>query len=219
MTSDTQLLDGWANGDEACGRMLVERYYGALLRFFRAKVASGADDLVQDTFLALVKSRDQFRADASFRSFLFGTARNKLRMHYRQRRRKDDRVDFGSHSVIDLGASPSGVLAHQTEKRLLLEGLRRIAVDDQILIELYYWEKLTGPELADVLDLGEPAVRSRLHRAKKRLADALHTIAESPGLLQSTLDDIEAWARRAGELADRERIERDRQRPVSHDDS
>lgn len=107
----------------------------------------------------------------------------------------------------------------QTEKRLLLEGLRRIAVDDQILIELYYWEKLTGPELADVLDLGEPAVRSRLHRAKKRLADALRTIAESPGLLQSTLDDIEAWARRAGELADRERIERDRQRPVSHDDS
>ena len=35
-----------------------------------------------ETFLALVRSRDSYRAEATFRSFLFGTARNVLRMHY-----------------------------------------------------------------------------------------------------------------------------------------
>ena len=168
----------------------------AVFRFFRAKVSTEVDDLAQQTFLSLLESRATFRGDSSFRSYLFGIARNVLRHHYRRRSRKEDRIDLGTHSVVDLGASPSAHLAHEGERRLLLEGLRRLPVDDQIVIELYHWEGLSGPELAEVLELTEPAVRSRLHRAKARLCTTMEQIATSEGVLRSTLSDFEGWAAR-----------------------
>jgi RNA polymerase sigma factor (sigma-70 family) len=200
--TDAELLASWASGDDRAGKALLERHYVATFRFFRAKVDAEIDDLVQQTFLGLLESRGGWRGDSSFRSYLFGIARNVLRHHYRRRGRKEGRIDFGTHSVIDLGASPSAFLAEKGERRLLLEALRRLAVDDQIVIELYHWEGLSGPELALVLELTEPAVRSRLHRAKARLAKAMEEIARSEGMLQSTLTSFDEWAVRVRELLD-----------------
>jgi RNA polymerase sigma factor (sigma-70 family) len=200
VSTDHELLDGWATGDERAGKQLVERHYVAVFRFFRAKGTSEIDDLVQQTFLGLLEARRRYRGDSSFRCYLFGIARNVLLHHYRRRYRKEDRIDFGTQSAVDLGASPSALLAEKGERRLLLEGLRRLPMDDQIVIELYHWEALTGPELAKVLELTEPAVRSRLHRAKARLAETMEQIARSEGFLQSTLADLDGWAARLRDL-------------------
>jgi RNA polymerase sigma factor (sigma-70 family) len=200
--ADAELLAGWASGDERAGKALLERHYVAVFRFFRAKVGAEVDDLVQQTFLGLVESHAGWRGESSFRSYLFGIARNVLRHHLRRRGRKEGRIDFGTHSVIDLGASPSAALAEKGERRLLLEALRRLPVDDQILIELYHWEALSGPELAEVLELTEPAVRSRLHRAKARLAKAMEEISRSEGMLQSTVTGLDEWASRVRQLLD-----------------
>ena len=201
MQSDRELLDAWVGGDESSGRRLVERYYTSVHRFLRAKVATEVEDLVQETFLALSRNRDGFREEATFRAYLFGTARNVLRTYYRRRKRKEGKLDFGSRSAVDLGTSPSAAVVAKSEKRLLLEGLRRIPVDDQIVVELFHWEELTAGEIADVLEIGERAVRSRLHRARERLAEAVKKIAASPELLESTLGNLEGWAARARELA------------------
>jgi RNA polymerase sigma factor (sigma-70 family) len=200
--ADAELLASWASGDERAGKALLERHYVAVFRFFRAKVNIEIDDLVQQTFLGLVESQAKWRGDSSFRSYLFGIARNVLRHHYRRRERKEGRIDFGTHSVVDLGASPSAFLAEKGDRRLLLEALRRLPVDDQIVIELYHWEALRGADLARVLELTEPAVRSRLHRAKARLAKAMEEIARSEGMLQSTATGLEEWAVRVRELLD-----------------
>jgi RNA polymerase sigma-70 factor (ECF subfamily) len=196
---DRELLDRWAAGDSRSGKALVSRHHASIYRFFRAKASSEIDDLVQETFLALVKARGAFRAESSFRSYLFGTARNVLRQHCRRRGRKEDRIDLGTCSAIDLGASPSEALADKAEKQLLLAALRRIPVDDQIVIELYHWEELTATELAEVLGASEAAIRSRLHRAKERLAAAVRQLASSPRVLESTLGDMEGWARQVRE--------------------
>jgi RNA polymerase sigma factor (sigma-70 family) len=195
VTSDRQILERWVAGDQTAGQTLVQRHYAAMFRFFRAKAPADVEDLVQQTFLALVSGAAGFRGDASFRSFLFGTARNVLLHHWRRRHRKEDPIDFGTQSVVDLGASPSELLADKAEQRLLLEALRRIPVDDQIVIELYHWEDLTGPEIAQALGISEPAVRSRLHRAKARLTKRMAAIARSATVLQSTLTNLEGWAR------------------------
>jgi RNA polymerase sigma-70 factor (ECF subfamily) len=194
MEPDRELLDRWAAGDDRAGAQLFERHHTAVVRFFRAKGILEVEDLVQETFLELTRGRERFRAESSFRAFLFGTARNILRGYFRRRRRKEGNIDFGTHTVVDLGASPSAVLADRAEKRLLLEGLRRLVVDDQIVIELYMWESMTAPELAEVLGLTVHAVRSRLFRAKQRLREHVQALAESPDVLQSTLTSLEAWA-------------------------
>jgi RNA polymerase sigma factor (sigma-70 family) len=83
--TDLELLASWRDGDTKAGNALFDRYFDALFRFFRNKVQEGAEDLVQQTFLALVQSRDRFRGDSSFRTYLFTAARSKL-YNYLERR-------------------------------------------------------------------------------------------------------------------------------------
>lgn len=194
MATDFELLDAWGDGDQRAARELFDRYYRPVFRFFRNKVDRSIEDLVQETFLGCVQGRERIGRDASFRAYLFGTARNVLSQHFRRRRVREDRIDFGTDSVHDLGAGPMTILARRGEHRLLLEALRRIPIDAQIVIELYHWEQLTGPELAAVLGLTEPAVRSRLHRARARMREEVERIGAEPALLQSTLSDLDGWA-------------------------
>ena len=65
-----------------------------MFRFFEHKCRGEADELTQQTFLACVKGRDQFRGDSSFRTYLFTIPRHELYAHLR-RLKRDERVDFG----------------------------------------------------------------------------------------------------------------------------
>jgi RNA polymerase sigma factor (sigma-70 family) len=195
MHSDFDLLDAWAAGDKQAAKELIDRHFAALFRFFRNKVDQGVEDLVQDTLLACIQARERFRREASFRTYLFATARNVLFGHYKKLRRTNERLDFLSVSAVDLGPSPSSVAVHKAEQRLLLEAIRRIPLDYQIVLELYHWEGLTGPQLAEVLELTEAALRSRLHRAKQELRRQMEALAESGEVLESTWMNLEEWAR------------------------
>lgn len=194
VSTDLELLDAWADGDKSAANELLKRHFRSVYRFFRNKISDGVEDLVQQTFLACVESRDRFRREASFRTFLFATARNILFKEYRRRRRHDDRIDFTMRTAVDLAPSPSSVIAKKAEERLLLEGLRNIPLDYQVALELYLWEGLSGKELAEVLGLSEDGARSRIHRAKAALKKQLEALADSAERLESTLSDLDGWA-------------------------
>lgn len=191
--TDDELLAAWRDGDRKAGNELFQRHFESVRRFFVNKVDREIEDLVQRTFTGCVESRERFEGRSTFRTFLFAVAHNVLREHFRQKRR-DARVDDDERSVVDLGAGPSSLLADRREQRLLLEGLRRIPISFQVALELYYWEKLTGAELGEVLGVPENTARSRLRRAKELLSAALETIEKSKDLLQSTTADLDGWA-------------------------
>ena len=135
--TDLDLLASWRDGDAKAGNALFDRYFDALFRFFRNKVQDGAEDLVQQTFLALVQSRDRFRGDASFRTYLFTAARSKL-YNYLERRGRDGVIDYGVTSCEDLGISPSAMVGRDEQHKHLLLALRQLPVDMQVALELYY---------------------------------------------------------------------------------
>lgn len=196
MESDFELLEGWRTGDENAGRELFARYFDSVYRFFRNKVDDAAEDLTQQTFMGLVQSRDRFRGDASFRTYLFMIARKRLYSHLRKNRRRSDPVEFHSTSVADLGlVSPSRAVAARQEQQLLLQALRRLPIEMQVALELFYWEELTVNEIAEVLETPVGTVKSRLQRARARLDQVIAELAESEDLLKSTMDNFEMWAR------------------------
>lgn len=195
MDDDFELLDAWKGGDKAAGNALFQRHFDSVCRFFRNKVGEGVDDLIQRTFLACVESRDSFRKEASFRTYLFTLARNELYAHFKRSHRQRERVDPLVTSVHDLGPSPTALVAQKKEQRLLLEALRRIPVDHQITLELYYWEGMSAAQLGRVLDTPEGTIRTRIRRAKSLVEAALRDLDASPEQLRSTLADIEGWAR------------------------
>lgn len=177
MIADVALLERWRAGDTAAGEMLFERYFDAVVRFFRNKLADATDDLVQRTFLACVEGRDRLREDASFRSYLFGVAHNLLRKHF-QARAIDGAIDFTARSVFDLGPSPSSVIARTQAEQILLEALRRIPIDHQCALELHYWEELTAAEIADATGVPLGTAKTRLRRGRELL---LEKVAELTG--------------------------------------
>jgi RNA polymerase sigma-70 factor (ECF subfamily) len=190
---DMGLLSSWRAGDKDAGRALLERHFRGVFAFFRSKVGQGASDLAQQTFLDAVEARDRIDERRSFRAYLFGIARNRLFTHFRGE--KWATLPFGEQSVEALTRSPSAVWAEQEQQRLLLTALRRLPLDHQIAVELFYWEGLSGAEIAEVLGIAPGTVRSRLTRAREALRDELGRLATSPEALQSTLTDLERWAR------------------------
>jgi RNA polymerase sigma-70 factor (ECF subfamily) len=195
MSEDLELLQKWSEGDSSAGNQLFNRHFDAICRFFANKVSEDVDDLIQKTFLACVEGKERFRGDSSFRSYLFGVARNVLRRYYRDKRYQKIRYDELESSVHDLSPGGSLLIAEKREQELLLHALRRLPIDHQITLELYYWENLSGRELGEVLGIPEGTVRGRIRRAKQLLEEQLETLSADPKVLQSTMANLEGWAK------------------------
>lgn len=204
--SDKQLLAAWRAGERRAGSTLFERHFASVCRFFRNKVSpSEVEELVQGTFTAAVEGRDRFREEASFRTYLFAIAVNLLRAHFRRsaKARARDGGDVDGQSIADMGESPSAALAAKGETQLLLHGLRRIPLEAQVILELYYWEQIKGRELAALLGVKLDTARSRLRRAKRRLADEIARLEATPSEIESTVSNLDSWAAKLREQLQR----------------
>ncbi len=197
VSTSEQLFQQWAEGDARAGSELFDRHFAELFRFFRNKAPEAVEDLIQETFLACVRSRATFRGDASFRTYVFTIARHELYAHFERTRRRVGDTELGSLSVADLGTSPSLALVKRRDLNLLLRALRALPLDLQVALELHYFEELDGPDIAAILGVPEGTVRSRLRRAKDIMRETLATAA-APGdeeALSASQSDLDGWAR------------------------
>jgi len=196
VVGDFELLDAWCAGDQGAGNTLFGRHFDALVRFFFNKVEQAeCEDLVQRTLLACVSSKTRFRRHSSFRTFLFGIARNELLMFYRTLGQRPD-TNFSTHSVADLGTSPSANVAREQEHALLLDALHRLPVDTQMLIELHYWEDLDAAALAELFEIDPTTVRTRLHRARARLRQLIAELEQSAPLRELAFEGLSSCGAR-----------------------
>lgn len=203
---DYELLAAWRSGDDRAGNELVRRHFSSVSRMFRHKVAAdGADplpDLLQKTFLGCVESRDRVPDGLPFRVYLLGIARRVLAQHFREAMSPRVATALLDDPLASL-ASPSRLVAAKQEERLLLRALRGLALDLQLVVELFYWEQLTTEEVGHVLDVPAGTVKSRLHRAKAALREAVERLAPNDAVARSTIGDLEGWARSLQRYMDR----------------
>ncbi|HZJ62892.1 MAG TPA: sigma-70 family RNA polymerase sigma factor [Kofleriaceae bacterium] len=201
---DHELLKRWQGGDAAAGELLVERYFDRIYWFFQSKLDAEADELVQSTFLACLAAKDRFRGESSFRTFLYGIARNQLFAALRGRGRAAEHIDLEQSSIADLVSTPRTRLERNQEYERLVGQLRRLPVEQQTLLELHYWGDVGISELAQIFEAPEVTIRSRLHRARNALRELLQA---EPGLPEAfdggapdatgvSLDAMDGWARR-----------------------
>ncbi len=193
MADDGHMLELWRAGDAEAGNRLFERHFDGIYRFFANKVGEDATDLVQRTFLACIEGQHRFEGRSSFRTYLFAIARHELFGHWR--RRRSEEIDASLTSIAALDDSPSRVLVKRFEERLLLEGLRSIPLDLQVVLELRYWEEMTMEEIAEVVGVPVGTAKSRMRRAREALASAMASLEEDPARVEATLQDLDGWAR------------------------
>jgi RNA polymerase sigma factor (sigma-70 family) len=190
---DDELLARALAGDDEAWAELVGRLWAPVRRFFLNKVGDDADDLVQATFERLMEARARFEGRSTFRAFVFGIAHRVLLEHVR-RKTRNAHAELHEVSVAAMSPGITSLLRHRADERVLLEALREITLDHQVVLELFYWEDMADSEISAVLEINVHTVRSRLKRARDSLRVVVARL-ENGRALPSTSADLDRWAR------------------------
>lgn len=212
---DRELLERWQAGDRVAGNELVRRRFGEITWFFRNKVCNESDvpDLVSQTFLGCLQAAEGFRGETSVRRFLYRVANNVLYAYIRKKsKRAREQLDFARVCVHDLDPrSPSSIIMRRREGQAFVQSLRQIPIDDQVVLELKFFDGLSGREIGEVLRVPEGTVRGRLARGLERLRQEVAAqLRAHPAATDDagvSIEDLERWAedvrqRRRAELED-----------------
>ena len=173
---DIALLDRWCSGSHEAGDQLLRRCFGPLYRFFVNKVGDATDDLVQQTLVTCIKHRERMLEYGGFRSYLFRIARSRLYDYVRAQQRRENRIVPGVSNISQRplsAASFTSIVAQDRATSAVLEALRQLPLDQQVVVELHYWEGLSTGEIGTFLDIAQGTVKSRLRRAREALEVSL----------------------------------------------
>lgn len=172
-----------AHGDGLVMEELVVLHQAAVYRFARSLTTNDADaeDVLQHTFVAAMRHGVSYRGLASLRSWLLRIARNEaMRIN-----KLDNRVDADASEDLALlgqeagwgSESPEALLQLAQERQRLDRAMASLPGGLQQILVLRDLEQIRGDEVADILGLSVAAMKSRLHRARLRLAQALRRAA------------------------------------------
>ncbi len=207
--AQTEEVAAWMRGEAGADQALVRRYYSGVRRFFDLRCATAADDLTQQTFLALIEAKARFEGRSKFKTFLFGIAHKQLLRHLQGQAQGPRARRYGTESGE--ATSLSMVAVRKQEHQLMLMALTQLPVPMQVLIELYYWEDMSLAEIATVVDANPSTVGSRLARARELLRENIAAMTRPGPLRDRLLQDLEAWSRALGPVtADANRDRRNR---------
>lgn len=171
---DELLVDRFLVGDRGAFDALVRRYQDPIHRFVTWSIGGDeADDAAQDVFVEVYRSLASWRRRSTFRTWLYGVARNVCRNHARRGAARSH--IHGGIDVDDLpGASnPYLRVAQSDANALLLAAIARLPPEQRVTLMLRAWEGLPYDEIAVVTDVPLGTVRSRLHTARRTLAAAI----------------------------------------------
>lgn len=196
-SAEHELLVRWQAGDNEAGGALIDAKYPWAVRFFRNKVASIEDeaDLVQQTFARLVESRDRIRDPQRMDGFVFTIARNVLFEYIRrQYKARKEEADFASVCVAELdNASPTTMVHLRQQLGAVVRGLRGILLEDQILLELRFFESATAARIAMLTGIPRGSVDRRMAAALTRLRNVLG--AHSAAGEVPNQQELDGWVR------------------------
>lgn len=179
MIPDPDLLSRTASGDSEAFEAFVSLHREAVWRFARAlsREEATAEDVLQETFVAAWRGAGAFRGEGSALGWLLGIARHAVYRQYRTRAGQPDRLE----SLAELGEAAGWGAEPDPLERLATEdevrrALGRLPVEDRELLVLREVEGLGNEACACLLNLGLPALKSRLHRARLRFAAQLRGV-------------------------------------------
>jgi RNA polymerase sigma-70 factor (ECF subfamily) len=175
---DPTLAARFARAEDGAFEAVVARYHPRIHRLAYRLLgwsAADADDVVQEVFLAALRSAGKFRGQSSLGTWLTTITLNQCRTHRRgllARLRLITR--FSSTATPRKEAPPADVPAADADAFAHVQSaLRHLSPRDREIIVLHYLEQHSVDQIAALLNLTRGAVDVRLHRARKRVREVL----------------------------------------------
>lgn len=189
---DLPLVHRWRGGDLRAFGELVRRHqrkvFGLLTRMLGDR--DDAEDAVQETFLNLHRHGHRFRSESRFSTFVYRVAVNAaLNRRRSQGRRRAHLEEFASGQAIGqaLPTSPRGpedAIGGGEVKERVQRCLQSLPEALRAPVVLYDIEGLSYGEIAEILEIAEGTVKSRIHRARHALRAQLADLARELGAAQ-----------------------------------
>jgi RNA polymerase sigma-70 factor, ECF subfamily len=173
--SDERLMLAFSQGSSEAFTELFSRYKQPIYGFFRRRVAESthAEELTQETFLALLRAATRYQPRALFRTYLYAIGFKILRAHHRK-------AAFRATFFGQRNSAPDPSKSDSTESGLWVRrAVEKLEPIDREILLLREFEQLSYTEIADLLQLPLNTVRSRLFRARTALRNLLEP-ASSP---------------------------------------
>ena len=181
LDADAQLVERCLSGEDAAWEDLVKahtrRVYSICFRFTSSDAE--AQDLTQDVFLRVFKNLASFRSgEGLFVVWLTRLTRNLLIDHYRRTRLDRATESLDEHAVMleESTATDSrteGMLAGREASEMLQAALQKLSPELRETVILRDIEEMEYREIAQVLNVPEGTVKSRLNRGRAELARVL----------------------------------------------
>ena len=166
MISDEALMLEFQRGSREAFEELFARYREPLYGFFRRRLASKdrAEDLAQETFLAVIRAAVRYEPRAMVKTYLYGIALKLLAAERRKLSGNEPQLE-PEHEPVHENASDETVWVRQA--------LEKLEAGEREILMLREYEQLNYAEIAELLRLPVNTVRSRLFRARMALKDFL----------------------------------------------
>lgn len=162
------LIEQICAGDESASQTLLNFYKGRIFSYIYRMVRNyhDAEDLTFDTFIKCFKNLPKFDTSKKFTTWLFTIAHNTTLDFFRKNKQEYEYFDETHPAPDDL------VKEFQKKRKMerIEKCLERLAPVDRELVILFHREEHTYEEISEILDLPITTIKTRLHRARKKLA-------------------------------------------------
>jgi len=169
--SDTVLMTKVRDGDLDKLGLLFERYKRPLYGFFYGmnREQELSEDLVQNTFLRILKYKHLFRGEGDFKAWMFHIARNVNIDHHRKNRikAKDDVDDW--HEKLGHHEHRSAEMQQDEEKQMLSMAMDRLPEEKREILLLSKYQEKKYQEIGEILGCTESTVKVKVFRALQEL--------------------------------------------------
>lgn len=175
MLSDEALYEALLNGDLRAFDTLYERYERHLFGFIRKHLVDvhEAEDVLHETFMAILRDRAGARAARSLRAWIFQVARNLCLNRQRSARRATQALEKEARTSDEMSPGPERALEDHQAQDALRHAVARLPIE---LGELYSLrtQGMSYSEMADVLGIPLGTVKSRMHQLVNHLREEMH---------------------------------------------
>lgn len=178
---DTALMLRYRDGDVVAFEMLYQRHKNALYRYLvrLCHHRDTAEDIFQDVWGKIIKSRQNYRPTAKFSTFLYRVAHNCFIDHIRRNKRHSQIVDVEPDNQPDPGEQPETLAERSLAKRRLVAALRELPEEQRDVFLLHEEAGLNLDQIASVTGANRETAKSRLRYAVRKLRVAIDEPAET----------------------------------------
>ncbi len=174
--TDAERIERILRGDATAFRELVNRHkdYAFTLAYRILNSREDAEEAAQDAFVRAYNGLAAFNRDAKFTTWLYRIVVNCALTV--QQRRKARTEDIDNARILRGANDTTDKLKQKEQKYYIQKSLKLLSPDDVTMITLFYLKENSLEEIGDIVGIETNTVKVKLHRARKRLADAMQTL-------------------------------------------